>query len=603
MPPRSPNPQRFPGLRRPARLAARGAALVCAALPLAAQSTTRISVDALGNEADGPSSSPVLSFDGRWAAFESQATNLVPGDGNGQRDIFLVELASGAIERVSVSSAGAEADQLCTHPSLSHDARFIAFHSGASTLAAGDTNGLSDVFVHDRFVGTTELVSRTSGGVPGNGSSSFASISADGRCVVFSSLASDLVPGDTNASTDVFVRELASGTTERVSVATGGAQADGYSTFAAISADGRFVAFQSAATNLVPGDANGLSDVFVRDRLAGTTERVSVSSTGSEGDGTSAQIVLSADGRYAAFQSAATNLDAGDSNGMDDVFVRDRLLGTTTRVSVSFFGTEGNAPSVAPSISADGHCVAFVCLSDVLVAGDSNGVRDVLLRDLSSGWLELVSADATGISADDMSSSAALGADGTLVLFQGFADNLVAGDANVMPDIFLRQRGPAHASWCAGDGSLPSACPCANFGLPGHGCANSAQTAGALLEAEGDTNLDAVTLVARDLLPSALAVVLQGDAADPNGAVFGDGLRCVSGALRRLYTRHALFGLVSVPGPGEPGLRARAQALGDPLPAGALRGYQVYYRDPAPGFCPAPSGNTWNVSNAAEIQW
>ncbi len=582
---------------------ARTAALTLLAAPLAAQSTTRISVDDLGAEADGPSSAPALSFDGRWAAFESQATNLVPGDTNGQRDIFVVELDSGLVQRVSVSTAGAQANQLCTHPSLSHDGRLIVFHTGASNLVAGDTNGLSDVFVHDRLVGTTDLVSLTPAGTPGNGSSSFGSISADGRCVVFSSLASDLVPGDTNGTTDVFVRDLLSGTTERVSVATGGAEADGYSTFAAISADGRFVAFQSVATNLVPGDGNAQSDVFVRDRLSGTTERVSVSTSGGEGDGGSTQASLSADGRYVAFQSAATNLVAGDGNGQDDVFVHDRQTGATTRVSVSYFGTEATAPSVAPSISGDGHCVAFVCLSDILVAGDSNGVRDVVLRDLASGWLELLSVDSAGLVADDMSIGAVLGADGTRAVFQSFATNLVPGDGNIMPDIFLRRRGPAHPAGCAGDGSLPTACPCANDGVLGHGCANSAVTAGAVLEAEGDTGLDAVTLVARDLLPNTLAIVLQGDSLDPSGIVFGDGVRCVAGALRRLYARHALFGLVSVPGPEDPGLRARAQALGDPLPPGSLRGYQVYYRDPSTGFCSAPAGNTWNISNAVSVQW
>ena len=573
------------------------------ALPAAAQSTTRVSVDSLGTEALGPSFGPAISQDGRFGAFESPAANLVANDTSGAGDIFVVEFATGIVERVSLSTTGAEANESCYRPSLSHEGRFVAFHSAASTLVANDTNGTSDVFVRDRLLGTTQLVSAAPGGAPGNSLSSFAAISADGRFVAFASLASDLVPGDTNNTTDVFVRDLALGTTERVSVASGGSQSDGYSTFPAISADGRFVAFQSVATNLVPGDGNGVADVFVRDRLLGTTERASVAPLGGDGDASSTMAAISADGRFVAFQSQATNLDPGDTNGTDDVYVRDRVAGATLRASVSISGGQPDQPCVSPSISADGRCVAFVCQSEVLIPGDSNLVRDVILHDMVSGNLERLCVDSNGLESTDMSTAVALDGSGTRALFLSYADNLVANDTNGAPDVFLRARGPFFPVSCAGDGSLATPCPCANFGALGHGCANSANPAGAVLEGEGGTLLDEVTLVAHDLLPNALAIFLQGDSFAGSGIAFGDGLRCVSGSLRRLYAVHASFGSASVPGPFDLGLRERAQALGDPLPPGSLRGYQVYYRDPAANFCPGPAGNTWNVSNAVAVQW
>src|SRR5438132_6325767 len=224
---------------------------------------------------------------------------------------------------------------------LSADGRFVAFDSAATERVAGDTNVASDVLVHDRQTGTTERVSVASDGTQGNGSSgllSFAfppALSADGRFVAFVSFAANLVAGDTNGATDVFVHDRQTGTTERVSVASDGTQGDGTSSSSALSADGRFVAYHSAATTLVAGDTNGATDVFVHDRQTGTTERVSVASGGTQGNGISAAPALSGDGRFVAFHSTATNLVAGDTNGAPDVFVHDRQAGTTERVSVA----------------------------------------------------------------------------------------------------------------------------------------------------------------------------------------------------------------------------------------------------------------------------
>src|SRR5438132_1318959 len=259
-------------------------------------------------------------------------------------------------ERVSVTSGGTEGNGASLGSALSADGRFVAFDSAATDLVAGDTNGVSDVFVHDRQTGTTERVSVASGGAQGNGSSGligFAfppALSADGRFIAFVSFATNLVASDTNGATDVFVHDRQTGTTARVSVACGGGtqgnrNSGGFFVFPALSVDGRLVAFQSDATNLVVRDTNGATDVFVHDRQTGTTERVSVASGGSQGDSFSAGPVLSADGRFVAFHDTATNLVARDTNGATDVFVHDRQTGPTERATCAPGRPDGDGPS------------------------------------------------------------------------------------------------------------------------------------------------------------------------------------------------------------------------------------------------------------------
>lgn len=225
-----------------------------------------------------------------------------------------------------MDSGGVQGNDDSYSASISADGRYIAFGSDATNLVTGGTNGNWDVFVRDRQLGTTELVSSDSGGVQGNGDSyGFdGSISADGRCVAFVSTASNLVPGDTNGITDVFVHDRQTGATERVSVTSAGAQVSGAIDNASISADGRYVAFDSSASNLVPGDTNASRDIFVHDRVSGMTERVSVDSGGGEGNNHSHYALISADGRYVSFYSEASNLVAGDTNACRDVFVHDR---------------------------------------------------------------------------------------------------------------------------------------------------------------------------------------------------------------------------------------------------------------------------------------
>lgn len=202
---------------------------------------------------------------------------------------------------VSVDSAGIQGNGFSELPSISQNGRYVAFSSWATNLVPGDTNGEKDIFVHDRDTGVTERVSVNSDAIQGNSDSDVPSISQDGRYVAFQSWANNLVPGDTNGAIDVFVHDRNTGETERVSVGSAGAQGNNHFGGASISQDGQFVAFSSRANNLVPGDTNNTRDVFVHDRDSGQTERVSVDSTGIQGNFISGDPSISQHGRYVAF--------------------------------------------------------------------------------------------------------------------------------------------------------------------------------------------------------------------------------------------------------------------------------------------------------------
>jgi Tol biopolymer transport system component len=238
----------------------------------------------------------------------------------------LHDLRTGKTRRVSLSSSRRQGSGDSYDPVISPHGRLLAFTSDAPNLVRRDGNGASDVFVHDQKTGRTSRVSVSRSGSEGNGGSSEVEISPSGRFVAFTSLGSNLVPGDTNGVSDVFVHDRRTGRTKRVSVSSAGTQANGRSrrTGSAIARE-RFVAFQSFASNLVSTDTNGVSDVFVHDRRTGKTKRVSVSSAGAQANGLSFEARISADGRFAAFGSFASNLVPGDTNMSADAFVRGPL--------------------------------------------------------------------------------------------------------------------------------------------------------------------------------------------------------------------------------------------------------------------------------------
>lgn len=383
-----------------------------------------------------------VSANGRFVAFVSSAANIVAGDTNGATDVFVRDRLNGTVDRVSISSTGAQGNGDSNRVDLSDDGRYVAFESGASNLVPGDTNGRNDIFVHDRQTGATERVSVSSTGAEANSFSTQPAISRDGQVVGFVSFASNLVPNDANRENDVFVHVRSTGVTERVSIGTDGQQGTGGSLEPSLSGNGRFVAFTSGVPRLVPGDTNGWADVFVRDRLNGTTERVSVSSGGVQGDLASRGPSISGDGRYVAFESDAFNLvGSPGASFTTDIYVRDRVTGQTELVSVGTSDVPVEKNSRGPEISADGRYVAFVSDVTDLVAGDTNGMTDIFWRDRVGGKTERASVASNGAQANGPSINAALSADGLHVAFVSSARNLVAGDANATPDVYLHEPG------------------------------------------------------------------------------------------------------------------------------------------------------------------
>ena len=410
---------------------------------LAGATTVRVSVASSGAQGNGASEPAVVSADGRFVAFQSNASNLVAGDTNGVADVFLRDTATGVTSRVSIADNEAQAGSASTAPSISADGRLIAFQSTAANFVSGDTNGVADVFVRDVQAGTTARASVSTFGAQGDRASDSAAISADGRFVAFRSDATRMTGGDTNGYPDVFVRDLVNNITTRASVNSSGLEGLFFSASPAISADGRYVAFRSLSGNLAPGDNNRLPDIFLRDTKLGTTTRVSLSSSQTEANGQSDRPAISDDGRLVAFDSAATNLVDGDTNAAVDVFLRDVATGDTTRVSVGGGGAQGNGRSEAPRLSGDGRFVAFQSLASNLVAGDTNGAGDVFAYDRDLRTTTRLSVTASGGQAAGGSFfRPSMSFDGRHAGFKSFAANLVSGDTNGTADAFVRDRGP-----------------------------------------------------------------------------------------------------------------------------------------------------------------
>jgi WD40 repeat protein len=428
-----------------------GVVLVFRGAASAQATTERVSVDSSGAQGNGHSGlydpahnaeiGIAISGDASVVAFASEASNLVAGDTNGKRDVFVHDRGSGSTERVSVDSSGTEGDRNSIFPSSSDDGMWIAFESDADNLVAGDTNGFTDVFLRDRAAGTTERVSVDSSGNQANGGSYSASLSSDGQVIAFESSATNLVANDKNNHYDIFVRDRSTGVTERVSVDSSGGGANGDSYDPTLSADGRFVVFTSFATNLVANDTNGASDVFVHDRVTGVTERVSISTSGSEGNGRSFSgrgPSISADGSVVTFMSLASNFGGGGGS-ISEVYVHDRSSGVTELVSVippdPEFKSDLSWPNYGTALSADGELVSFW--------NEAN--YDVFVRDRSAGVTELMSVDSAGNRRNGIWPS--ISADGQTVAFESIAPDLVPNDTNGFSDVFVHERCTVAASW------------------------------------------------------------------------------------------------------------------------------------------------------------
>lgn len=416
--------------------------------PVGSSSQAAASLPASGPGADGAgvveaneqSAAPRISADGTAVVFESLASNLVDGDANNASDVFRVLLATGALECASLNAGGVPGNAMSWAASVSGDGRRVAFTSDATDLVPPDGNAASDVFVRSWAQHSLYRASVGPGAVEANAFSRWPDFADDGRWLVFVSFATNLIPADTNAVADVFLYEARSAEVTRVSLPSTGEQRATASGEGRVSGDGSVVVFSSAASDMTPDDTNRQPDIFVNFRKQGRTRRVSVSSAGAQANGHSSAPAISADGRVVAFESWASNLVPDDTNDAPDVFVHELATGRTTRVSVRTDGGQAAGHSRMPALSADGRIVAFHSFAENLVECDDNYMSDVFVHERETGTTSRVSVSSAGDQANKDSEMADITADGRLVVFQSVADNLVMRDTNRKQDIFLHDR-------------------------------------------------------------------------------------------------------------------------------------------------------------------
>lgn len=408
----------------------------------------RISVDNSGAQGNGQSTNGAISLNGRYVAYQSNATNLVPGDTNGVGDVFLYDRQTGTVARISVGDGALQSNGGSTVPVVSQDGRYVAFLSAATNLVSGDTNGQTDVFVRDTQNQTTIRVNVNSNGdqaTGGSAGSESLSMSPEGRYVAFHSRATNLVSNDTGGFADIFLRDLQTGQTTRVSnPGMGGTDTTSDSYSPQVIANGSAVFFLSFANTLVANDTNSTQDIF-RNK-AGVIDRVNLDGASNQGNAIANYFAATPDGRYIAFQSSASNLVAGDTNGVHDIFRKDLQTGEIIRVSVADDGTQADKASYQVAISANGRYVAFQSDATNLVPGDTNKSYDIFVRDTVTNRTSRISvsdakeqafgANPAAVGNAD-SSSPSISADGRFVSFHSLASNLVPGDTNGLRDVFV----------------------------------------------------------------------------------------------------------------------------------------------------------------------
>ncbi len=570
-------------------------ALALLAFPTLAQTTTRVSVSSLGVQANGHCDRPSISSNGQSVVFESSATNLVAGDTNGATDIFLHDRVAGTTVRVSVDSSGTQATGSSSQPAISGNGRFVAFVSSAANLVPADTNGLPDVFVRDTQAGTTVRASASGAGVQANGPSRSPSLSRDGRFLAFESDATSLVAGDTNGVSDIFLRDLVTGVVSRVSVDSFGNQGNSLSYDPRLSVNGDHVAFTSTATNLVTPDSNGAHDVFQHDRINGTTLRISTSTGGGYGSSDSYAGRSSETGQFVAFYSYASNLVLNDTNSVFDVFLRNTTTAQTTRISVSHAGAQADNGSFAPLISENGGVVVWQSYASNILP--PNLSPDWYWVNRTTGAMIRVGTGTGGTASTSTASSMSLNSTGNILAFSSAGTNLVPLDTNDVQDIFVSDIDDIAAGYCFGDGTA-TACPCGNSSPIGSasGCMNSLGSAGRL-DATGMPSIANDTLA---LLGSGMSngpcLYFQGTGpfAAGLGTVLGDGLRCAAGTLIRLDIVANVGGASQYPQAGDPIVSVKGVCT-----PGSVRTYQVWYRD-AQTFC---TPDTYNLTNGIGLVW
>ncbi|MEU4243306.1 hypothetical protein [Actinoplanes sp. NPDC026619] len=414
-------------------VAAQVAGPAAAAAPSAR--TERVSVSSAGAQGDAQAISGKLSADGRYVVFDSNASTLVPGDTNDNGDVFLRDRQTNVTTRLSLSATGEQGNGSSDSPQISADGRYVTFISYSSNLVPGPRPEIGyDVYLLDRQTGTLNRISETPDGTPSDGDNYNPSISADGRYVVFQTYATNLLPGVVGGNVLLYDR-----TTDQlspVSVAPDGTATESRGYGPSISGNGRYVAFLSYSADLAPGDTNGVGDVYVRDLVAGTTVRASVAEDGHEVTGDSRGGEVSDNGRV-TFWSEDSTLVPDDTNGADDVFVRDLVAGTTRLVSTSTDGAPGDGYSGGPAITANGRYVVFHSAATNFAAGDTNGVEDIFRKDLQTGTTTLVSRRTNGAQGNGSSVNPNITPNGKIISYGSGATNLTAGDTNGQTDLFV----------------------------------------------------------------------------------------------------------------------------------------------------------------------
>jgi Tol biopolymer transport system component len=561
-------------------------------------STVRASVSSSGAQGDAGVGQADMSADGRYVVFTTTSSAIVPT--NGWSQVARHDLVTGATILVSAAPGGAPANSVCETPHASADGRWVCFSSRSTNLVPGDPSFMSDIFLHDCDSGTNYLASRSTAGEYGNDETFDSAISGDGRYVAFATASSNLVPDDTNGYGDVFVFDRDAGTTELVSSTASGVQGDRYSVHPSISNDGRYVAFGSLATTFHPADVNGLLDVFVKDRVTGALVLVSARPDGLPSNGNSDYPAISGDGNYVAFQSVSTDLGPPDQTFFitNDVFVRDLLSSTTSVIDRTVLGGPPTGQAEYPRISFDGRFVVFESASTDLVIGDTNGANDVFLHDRERGQTLRVNLTNSDLQTGGFSGRPAVSDDGRRVAFISTGSDLAPDDTNGVFDAFVRTcPTPSGTAFCAGDGTA-TACPCANFGALGSGCASASQIYGGHLFALGAASVSADTFVLRgEGLLASFITYFQGTAQvnGGQGIVFGDGLLCAGGSIIRLGTKFSTGGVSGYPAAGDPAISIKGLIP----PGGGSRTYQGWYRAAAP-FC---TPDTFNMTNGLEVVW
>lgn len=430
-------------------------ALLCSSIAVA-DSPELVSQTSSGTLGNSASEQPSVSANGLVVSFESRSNNLLGGDFSDTKHIYVSDRSSGALDRGSVSSSGSIANSDSHSAQLSGNGRYVVFVSSASNLVDSDSNGADDVFRYDRDTKTTERVSAPLAGTEFDGASTDPDLSSDGRFVVFSSSASNVIEQDGNDASDVFVKDLETGQVELISVALDGQVGNRRSMLPRMSADGRYVVFVSDATNLVEKDSNGARDVFIRDRISGVTERVTLSSANKQLARNSTAPDVSDDGRFVVFETLSDEVVDQDRNGFRDLYLRDREERSTVLVSGTPFGDSGNGESWAGRISGNGQFIVFSSRANDLVEDDTNEVADVFAYDRVLGDVQRVSVSAIGKGGGYESLNPAVSAKGEAIVFESvdtFLQVITNKVANIFAVTFDRCEGDA-------DKREPGVCGC-----------------------------------------------------------------------------------------------------------------------------------------------